>query len=53
MDAIQRHIKIRRLANQFDPAWDIYFARHRTTKRSVSCPVHSIALKQWLEPDVG
>ncbi|KAI3605754.1 Retron-type RNA-directed DNA polymerase (plasmid) [Cupriavidus necator H850] len=32
--AIQRHIKIRGLANPFDPAWDIYLARRRTAKRS-------------------
>ncbi|XYJ92238.1 RNA-directed DNA polymerase (plasmid) [Cupriavidus necator] len=34
MVAIQRHIKIRGLANPFDPAWDIYLARRRTAKRS-------------------
>ncbi|WP_455289668.1 group II intron reverse transcriptase/maturase [Cupriavidus necator] len=36
--AIQRHVKIRRLANPFDPAWAAYFARRRTAKRSAGLP---------------
>jgi RNA-directed DNA polymerase len=36
--AIQRHVKIRGLANPFDPAWTFYFARRRTAKRSVGLP---------------
>jgi RNA-directed DNA polymerase len=36
--AIQRHVKIRGLANPFDPAWTTYFARRRTAKRSVGLP---------------
>ncbi|WP_354675259.1 group II intron reverse transcriptase/maturase [Cupriavidus alkaliphilus] len=36
--AIQRHVKIRGLANPFDPAWDIYLARRRSAKRSVGLP---------------
>jgi RNA-directed DNA polymerase len=36
--AIQRHVKIRGLANPFDPAWAAYFARRRTAKRSAGLP---------------
>ncbi|WP_266233969.1 group II intron reverse transcriptase/maturase [Paraburkholderia sp. CNPSo 3076] len=36
--AIQRHVKIRGLANPFDPVWDTYFTRRRTAKRSVGMP---------------
>lgn len=36
--AIRRHVKIRGLANPFDPAWDTYFARRRTTKRPAGRP---------------
>jgi|SRR5471030_2537896 len=32
---IARHVKVRGLANPFDPAWATYFARRRTAKRSV------------------
>ncbi len=32
---IVRHVKIRGLANPFDPAWVTYFTRRRTVKRSV------------------
>ncbi|MDR6495190.1 RNA-directed DNA polymerase [Paraburkholderia terricola] len=35
---IQRHVKIRGLANPFDPAWDTYFVRRRTAKRSARLP---------------
>jgi RNA-directed DNA polymerase len=32
---ITRHVKVRGLANPFDPVWTTYFARRRTAKRSV------------------
>jgi RNA-directed DNA polymerase len=32
---IARHVKVRGLANPFDPLWTEYFARRRTAKRSV------------------
>jgi RNA-directed DNA polymerase len=32
---ITRHVKVRGLANPFDPLWTTYFARRRTAKRSV------------------
>lgn len=32
---ITRHVKVRGLANPFDPVWATYFARRRATKRSV------------------
>ncbi|CAN7567044.1 hypothetical protein LJR296_003955 [Cupriavidus necator] len=41
--AIQRHVKIRGLANPFDPAWDIYLARRRSAKRSAGLP----GVTQW------
>ena len=33
--SITRHVKIRGLANPFDPAWTTYFAHRRIAKRSV------------------
>ena len=33
--SITRHVKIRGLANPFDPVWTTYFARRRIEKRSV------------------
>src|ERR1035437_1974309 len=33
--SITRHVKIRGLANPFDPVWDTYFARRRIAKRAV------------------
>jgi RNA-directed DNA polymerase len=36
--AIRRHVKIRGLANPFDPAWDTYFVRRRTAKRPAGRP---------------
>jgi hypothetical protein len=46
---ITKHVKIRGLANAFDPAWIMYFARRQSAKRSV--PHHGA--EEWLESDAG
>jgi hypothetical protein len=33
---ITRHVKVRGLANPFDPVWTTYFARRRTAKRAAT-----------------
>ena len=40
--AITRHVKVPGAANPFDPKWTEYFARRRTSKRSVGLPGASL-----------
>ncbi len=52
--AIQRHVKIRGLANPFDPEMGNLLcppSNRKTFRRAAR--YHPMALNEWLEPDAG